>query len=299
MAAILVSTLLALFGLVVVPALLRSTRVFDVRPRVGLVTWYVLGLVGWIGVVALALRVALGTGRPLVPAGLDFLRHLGDGHPLRGLGLSEVFGLSVAFDVVALLVGGWVSATWSIWRERRAQRSLLDLVADLDRSDPSLRYLRHDQPVAYYLPGSGGRIVISRGTRAVLRDDELEAVIAHEHGHGAGHHGSLLVPLRALSPFVSFLPYARYAPPLVAAYLEMAADDHARRATSTSALRRALAKAGVLSVPPLGALGLTSSFVDRRILRLDRRSTPVTNLVSYALLGVIVGSITWVLLTSH
>lgn len=289
----------ALAGLVVAPFLLRDATALDARPRLGLAVWFALGALGWFGLFGLALRLGLGGGRSLPGAVLTFVDRLGDGHPLRGLGLREVFGLSVAFDIVVLLIGGWIAAAWVVWRERQAQRAVLDLVAEVDPDDPVLRLLPHDLPVAYFLPGSGGRVVISRGTRRALSDDELAAVLAHERGHGRGHHGTLLVPMQALSSFVSFLPYARYAPSAVSTYVEMAADDQARASTSTLALRRALEKAPVLARAPLGTIGLTASAIERRLRRLDHDPTNGAHVLSGALVAAVTLLTLWVLVVGH
>ena len=153
------------------------------------------------------------------------------------------------------------------------------------------------QPVAYYLPGSGGRIVISRGTTRVLTEDELTAVIEHERGHALGHHSSVLVPLSALTPFVAFLPYARHAHDAVAAYVEMAADDHARRRASTSALRSALEKSHRLSTAPVGSIGWTSAFTTRRIDRLERAASPLSSQTALIALASVVVPTLWLLAT--
>lgn len=266
----------ALAGLVVAPLLLRGSALLDPRPRVGLAIWFAGGLLGWLSVLSLALRVALGSPRRTMVSSLgSFIQGFADGHPLRGFGLKEVIGLSVTFDVLALLIGSWTISAWSIYRHRRAQRTLLDLLGTINEHDPSLRLLDAESPVAYFLPGHGGRIVISEGTRRILSLDELDAVIAHEHGHRRGHHGSLLVQMGALTPFVSFLPYARYASQAVSGYLEMAADDCARRRVPLDALRRALEKAAVLDPSPVHAIGWNAANVRRRIARLDQRLTPV------------------------
>ena len=290
----LLDAVVAVAGLIVLPTLLHSSRAFDVRPRVGLAVWFLLGALGWSGFWALALRVALGNARqPLALSISKFVSDVTSGHPLRGFGLKEVLGLSIALDLGILLIGGWIVAASSIWQRRHEQRALLDLIGTYDQADPSLRLLLHDQPIAYYIPGSGGRVVLSRGTTQILSDDELAAVIAHEHGHGSGHHSSLLVPLQALSPFVWVLPYARFAPRAVGAYVEMAADDHGRRLTTSEALRRALGKADVLCAPPLGAIGWNSAYVERRLIRLDARPTPFANAFLLVSLVVVTLPIMW------
>jgi Zn-dependent protease with chaperone function len=196
------------------------------------------------------------------------VQHLGDGHPLRGLGVSEVVGLSVAFDITVLMLGGLVVAGAKIWSIRSQQRTVLDLVAEPKGSLEGVCLLNHPYPMAYFLPGDGGRVVLSTGAIDVLSPGELHAVVAHEIGHRSGRHGAFLVPLQVLSSFVSFLPLARYAPAAMREYLEMSADDYSRSRESSAALAAALRKATLFQPPPLGALAAHDTLIERRISRL-------------------------------
>ena len=95
--------------LIVLPAYLHDSTRFDRNPISGLVVWGSMCVVGWLSAIVTFLKVGLGDTTLLY-----FGRwgrsssHLGDGHPLRGLGLSEVVGLSVAFDITVLMIGGIV-----------------------------------------------------------------------------------------------------------------------------------------------------------------------------------------------
>lgn len=274
-APLLVCVALVVACLVVIPELLIRTRAFDRRPRVGLVVWSSLCFVGWSSVLVLCLQVALGDPRDgLVTSAAAFARHLADGHPLRGLGLAEVVGLSLAFDVAALFGGAVALTTVRARRLRVRQRALLDLVADVDRDHEEVCLLRHPFPVAYYLPGAGGRVVLSTGAIDLLSPTEVHAVVAHELGHRRGLHGAVLIPLQVLSSFVAFLPLARRAPVAMRSLLEMSADDYSRSRGLADGLRTALGKATLFQPPPLGALGAFDTVVERRILRLARPQTP-------------------------
>ncbi len=255
--------------LIVLPMTLRSTGRFDRDPAGGLVIWATLCVVGWSSAVMTFLRVGLGnTDVPLYRALSSFIDHLGDGHPLRGLGLSEVVGLSVAFDITVLMLGGLVVTAVRIWNARSQQRTVLDLVAEAPHSLEGVCLLRHPHPMAYYLPGDGGRVVLSTGAVEVLSESELDAVITHEIGHRKGRHGAVLVPLQVLSSFVSYLPLARHAPSAMRTYLEMMADDYSRSRGSADALRTALSKAALFQPPPVGALNAIDGVIERRISRL-------------------------------
>ena len=273
------TTILALCAsvlfLVALPSVLHSTTRFDRNPIGGLVIWGSMCVVGWMSAVVTFLKVGLGdTDAPLFRVLVSFIDHLGDGHPLRGLGLSEVVGLSVAFDITVLMLGGLVVTAVRIGSARSQQRTVLDLVAEDPKTLEGVCLLRHPYPMAYFLPGDGGRVVLSTGAVDVLSRSELDAVIAHEIGHRLGRHGTVLIPLQVLSSFVSFLPLARHAPATMRAYLEMLADDFSRSRGSSESLKTALAKAALFQPPPVGALSAADRVIDRRISRLTVDPSP-------------------------
>ena len=305
MTTIVLSAVASLLCLVALPEMLHTSRRFDANPRAGLTIWVAMCTIGWLSAIILFLKIGLRQFHgPLLHTTISFVDRLGDGHPLRGLGLSEVVGLSVALDITeevmarrgadraeiererltVLLAGGLTFATWKIWEMRHAQRTVLDLVAENDEHDEGISLLRHPQPLAYYLPGDGGRVVLSTGAIDVLSRRELAAVVSHEEGHRHGRHGALLIPLQVLSPFVSFLPVARYGPEVMRTYLEMSADDYARARVSAPALRAALEKSSLFHRPPRGALGMHDAVVERRLHRLERGAVPMLDQAT--LLGV-------------
>ncbi|MGC1419130.1 MAG: M56 family metallopeptidase [Acidimicrobiales bacterium] len=289
-----------LLCLVALPEILRATTAFDRSPRVGLVLWVALCVVGWLSAIIFFLEVGLdGFHTPLLVAVARFVRHLGDGHPLRGLGLTEVVGLSVAFDILVLLLGALIVASWQNWDVRHQQRIVLDLVARPATRREEYCLIQHSRPLAYFLPGAGGRIVLSTGALDVLSSLELDAVVAHELGHRHGRHGALLVPLQALSPFVAFLPLARYAPAAVRGYLEMTADDFARSRSPVNDLKTALEKSALFYRPPLGTLGAADAIVERRIKRLSSSTTPTRD--TWWLVTIVGCCVTllWALLSLH
>ncbi|MGA7834227.1 MAG: M56 family metallopeptidase [Acidimicrobiales bacterium] len=272
--------------LIVLPTMLHSSTRFDRNPRVGFAVWGSMCLMGWFSAVVVFLGVGLGNPRgPLLRSLVLFVQRLGDGHPLRGLGLSEVVGLSVAFDISVLMLGGLVVTAIKVWHIRSQQRTVLDLVAETPTSLEGVCLLKHSRPTAYFLPGDGGRVVLSTGAVDILSSVELEAVIAHEVGHRNGRHGSLLVPLQVLSSFVSFLPLARYAPFVMRTYLEMEADDYSRTRVPPKALKTALTKAVLFQPAPIGALNVADGVMARRIERLD--TEPARTSRTVALFGAV------------
>jgi beta-lactamase regulating signal transducer with metallopeptidase domain len=193
----------------------------------------------------------------------------------------EVAGLSVAFDITVLLLGGLVVAGVKVVSMRSQQRLVLDLVAEPSDAVKGVCLLNHPYPMAYFLPGDGGRVVLSTGAVDVLSARELDAVVAHEVGHRSGRHGAFLIPLQAVSSFLTFLPLARIAPTVMRTYLEMSADDYSRSRESSTALKTALRKSVLFQPPPLGALGVNEGVIERRINRLS--VTPVSQRSAAAL----------------
>ena len=259
----------SLVCLVAVPSLLKSTRRFDHRPKVGLAVWSALVAVGWLSSIVFFLRVGLGqSSAPILASLRSFIAGLGSGHPLRGVGFREVVGLSLAFDISVLLLASLLRAVATIAVTRHHHRTLIDLVASPVEGHTDVCVLEHSQPLAYFLPGQGGRVVVTQGAVDVLSQAELDAVIFHERGHRDGHHGAWLVSLQALSPFMQFVPLARFAPTTMRMYLEMSADDFARVRVPRTALEGALGKVSLFGAAPLGAMCLTNDFAARRVERL-------------------------------
>jgi len=284
----LLSLALAVLCLVILPELLHGFRGLDRAPRAGIALWTSWYVVGWFAALNLFLRVAINAGStPSFDALLRFASRLSDGHPLRGLGMGEVVGLSLATDVVVLWLATLFMTARATYRVRREHRSILGLVADPCSLNFPVHVLDHDQPLAYYLPGEGGRIVISSATLSLLEEDQTEAIVAHEEGHRRGRHEHLLVPLQTAGSFVRFLPLSIHAPLVIRGYLEMLADDFASRATSRRALAGALGRAALFARAPRGAFSATELLVERRVERLRREPVPEVDVGLAALLGAI------------
>jgi Zn-dependent protease with chaperone function len=105
----------------------------------------------------------------------------------------------------------------------------------------------------------------------LLSDEELAAVVAHEHGHLRlrHHHVTAIAGALALAfPFVLLLAAARDEIDILA---EMAADDHARRHHDPHALASALLTLA-RARPPEYALGAAGHNVTSRLERMLRPS---------------------------
>jgi len=138
--------------------------------------------------------------------------------------------------------------------------------------------LAHPVPLAYCVPGIRTATVLTDGLIDALEDDELAAVIAHERTHLEQLHHLVRLAFRAWHSAIPWFPIANRAERSVVTLTEMLADDGARRAVGTDALRRALVRvgdAGESSSYPESSAGasadtaMLAARLDR--LRVDRR----------------------------
>ena len=229
-------------------------------PTLGLVLWQVCGLVGGVVAIELALTVALA------PAGSTHATALADldvgSLPVWAL-LAAVLGIALLLRLLTVLL----ASTARVLRERRRHRAVLDLVATRNPLLRGTSVVDHDLPVAYCLPGLRPRVVLSRGAVALLSEDELRAVLAHERAHLSMRHDLVVLPFVALGATFPRLPCVRTARTAVAQLVEMLADDRAARRHDRSALARALWKVGS-GQAPAGGLSAGGDDVLLRALRL-------------------------------
>jgi Zn-dependent protease with chaperone function len=284
--------LVAIICLFIIPEVLTTRRYFDRHPRLGVSTWVLLLLCGSGGLILSLIQIGVcSPGESLQHGVAVWWHHVTQGNPFKDLGFSGVFAVSVIFDLGVLVTSGYIVANFKVRNARIRQRELIDLLATRAKPD-SVCVIEHQTPTAYFVPGDGGRVVVSTGTIRSLGERELEAVVAHERGHQEGHHGAMLILLQALAPFFNFVPAARYAPGEVLAYLEMTADDVAVRATSKWAILGALEKARYFAPVPAGSFGLSSLVVDRRIDRLRiGRLDASDSVIAVLVLAVILNSL--------
>jgi Zn-dependent protease with chaperone function len=104
--------------------------------------------------------------------------------------------------------------------------------------------LAHPVPLAYCVPGIRTATVLTDGLIEALEYDELAAVIAHERTHLDQLHHLVRLAFRAWHSAIPWFPIANRAERAVITLTEMLADDGARRAVGTDALRRALERVG-------------------------------------------------------
>ncbi len=253
----------ALAGLLCGPApwLLARAPLLRRAPRSAMVLWQAVALA--------AVLAALGAGLSLVTGSA-----LG---PHRARLWYAVAALALALTATVLgrlLLRGHQVGT-RIRAARRRHRQMLDLLAS---EEAGIRVLEHDAPLAYCLPGvQRSRVVVSHGARQVLRDDELEAVLAHERAHLRARHDLVLEAFTVLHEAFPRVVSSAAALAEVRLLVEVLADRAARRTAGPRPLARALAALVEGAGPPLesgtalGAAGGPASLLARLELIRDER----------------------------
>jgi Zn-dependent protease with chaperone function len=242
------------------------TPTFSARPRLGMAIWTISAAVWTLAFLALGpLLTWIFTG-PGLPGrvGAVCQRCVAAANPFSAQSPMWTTDVPVlAMLLIPLSLAAWltISATVRHVRSRehlRAHLQALTAVAEQQRLNGTQVWLvpTPDRTV-YSLPTRGVRIVISQGALDALSGDELTAVLSHERAHVEQRHHALLGALHSLRAVLGWVPLICAAAPAVAAYAEMAADDDARRASSTRALAGALlALHGPGPSPVLGAPAL-------------------------------------------
>lgn len=160
----------------------------------------------------------------------------------------------VAMVAAALLAVGLVRAVAFDVRWRRTVRTY--------RGGGGVEVVPTHEKMAFAAPGRPGTVVVSEGLLDLLDSDERTAVIAHEQGHLAQHHGRYLRVAGTAAAAVPILkPLARQ----LRFATERAADEAAAFAVGDRRLvARAILRAA-LATSPAGALGIGGDSVAARV----------------------------------
>lgn len=217
-------------------------------PGLALLLWQALGLAGGLLAVLTALTLALSAAGP---THLDAARAVLTGSAGE---LPVWSGIAFAVGVLVLLrlLGVLLASTAHTLQARRHNRVLVDLVATRNPLLPGARVVAHEVPLAYCLPGLRPRVVLSSGVLALLREDEVRAVLAHEAAHVDQRHDLVVLPFAALRATFPRLRGVRTAVAEVALLVEVLADDRACRRHPRDVLAKALYKVGSADVPAGG-----------------------------------------------
>lgn len=174
------------------------------------------------------------------------------------------------------IVAGSSCLVWLSWiavctlrRQRTAvlrHATLLSATGVLDRR-LGATIVDHPGVNAYSVPGARAAVVITTGALRELKPAELDAVLAHERAHLAGHHHLISGVAQFFANAFPFLPATRGAGQAIAYYLERLADEAASRATDRRTVAGALVAAGS-SPAPFATMGVGGSDVVERVHRL-------------------------------
>jgi Zn-dependent protease with chaperone function len=248
-----------------------------------------LGLAAWLTVMASVLASAGAAVALLAGAAIAGLPRLAEAvcRSVAGRACTPVVYRSAAFEVPlgAAAIAATLTAAVLAWRYGRAlQRAgrrtrahaeaaritgrRLPVKGEWGVAGGATVVLDAPQPAAYCVPGRPAAIVLTSGALAVLDQDQLGAVLAHERAHLAGRHHLLISLSRGLAASFPGVPVFTRGPAEVARLAELCADDAAARRTGRPALVAALLAMGTGAAVPAPALAVTSGTVTARVHRL-------------------------------
>ena len=233
-------------------------------PGQALLLWQSVGLA--VGLLAVELAVTLALS-PAGPTHAQAIGALATG-AVASMPVWSGVALAVAALLLLRLLTVLLASVLLTLRARRRHRRLVDLVGTRNPLLAGARVVDHDVPLAYCLPGLRPRVVLSSGVLALLRDDEVRAVLAHEAAHVDQRHDLVVLPFVALRSTFPWVSGVRTAQREVAFLVEVLADDAATRRHAPDVLARALYKIGASGVPTggLGAGGRATGRDDSSVL---------------------------------
>ena len=250
------------------PRLLVGASWVVAAPRWGIVLWHAAVVSVLSALVLLALAAVLPVERVWFDLGHvlhacpELLRRRYDWVHPAGIRV-------VSFVIAALVLGSLVRAAAvgavTVRRTRQRQRELLALLSHAHDEPHGAHVLDHDVPLAYCVPGDGGRVVVTSGAVEALTDQQLAAVTAHERAHLRGHHDLILFGADVAATAMPWPRFFQTARGQLRMLIEMLADDRAVQASDASTLASALVDLGSASAPggALGAAGDTLARVQR------------------------------------
>ncbi len=237
-------------------------------PRLGILAWQaavfaVLAACVLLAVTALVPveKVSFDVGH-LLHACPEVLRRR---YELLGGSWVHVVSLVIALGTSLALLRALVVRGLAVRRGRTRQRELLDLLVRHRDSLHGAHVLDHDVPLAYCVPGGGGRIVVTTAAVAALDERQLTAVLAHEHAHLDGRHDLVLFGADVAASAFPWSGFFRRARAELSLLVEMLADDEGSRRSDRTVLATALVDLGQTRAPDgtVGAGGDTVARVER------------------------------------
>ena len=134
-------------------------------------------------------------------------------------------------------------------RSSRTARVFRDFARPVDLYGHRVLVVGDEHPFALTLPRRHGGIVVSTSAVRMLTPDELRAVLAHEAAHLRQRHHLISAVVTTLTGRLHRIPLFAAVEAALGHYLEIAADDAARREVGTTALAGALLTLGQTGHP--------------------------------------------------
>ncbi len=268
-------TVLAVFLIGPVPAVLSHASWTMRAPRAAVVLWQAIALAAVLSAFSAGMAVA---SRLFVP-GADGRPTVNPASEIAVLGwpvwLASVLVLALTLVIGVRLVVAVLQVAIGTRRRRAHHRMVVDLVGDHRNDLDGVRVLPAAEPLAYCLPGMRSRVVLSRGTLNALSDRELAAILRHERAHLRARHDLVLEAFIAVHAAFPRVVRSGSALSAVRLLVELLADDAAVRATGATPLARALVTcaAGPTPAGALAAGGPTT------VIRVRRLSGPPNSLL--------------------
>jgi Zn-dependent protease with chaperone function len=224
------------------PALVGRRRWAVDHPALALRAWALLFVTGAVGALLGLLVVLRGAA--------EVSQEISSGQQLTACQTchaAAVYG--VTWLMTAAIAASTCMAVYSwagnAWQHERVRRAVRDAAADVPAAlvdGVRLSLLDSDSYAAAGTPGRNSRIVITTALRALLSDDELRSVVAHESAHLRTGHRWLLGLAHLQGRCLAGLACAAEAERSIALLAELAADDQAARRCGRSVTALALAK---------------------------------------------------------
>lgn len=198
--------------------------------------------------------------------------------------------------LLSILMGRLAAALWSRHRDaKRTQTRHLATLAKVARpTGDNVFHVDHAAAAVYCVadprlrPGAGA-VVVTRGAREALTQEQLRLVLRHERAHLRSRHDRLVLQSRALADALPWLPFFRTVHEQISILVEMHADDAVApkdRPTLAVALYR-LAGGGTPGAPA-GALAAGGTGATMRARRLVLPYVPLRRTSVALVIGVIV-----------
>lgn len=262
------------------PRLLQAGSWADRAPRLAIAAWQALTTAIISSVVLAGLALTFPTVR--VSNDLAALLHscvmaIQAHYASPGGAAAGATGAVLALAVLGRAIWCLGAALSGAARERSRHAQALDLVATAGPRT-GIVVLDAAEAAVYCLPGRRQRTVVTTGALQALGEDQLDAVLAHEHTHLAERHDLILGMAGAMAAAFPAVAAFRSAAAETARLIELRADDaaaeRAGRLTLASALL-AVASGRHGHAVPSAALAAGGSGAGARIRRLIPPRSPL------------------------